>query len=71
MSVQDTTDVFVGTPDDLLRQRLCHASTEALIQVLITLTHRVHDRNDAVADRVRLQREFVISEIKRRAGGGS
>jgi len=42
MSVQDTTDVFVGTPDELLQQRLRHASIEGLIQAVITLTHRVH-----------------------------
>ena len=53
--------------NDVLRQKLRHASTEALIQALITLTHKVHGRQDPVSDRHRLQREYVISEIKRRA----
>lgn len=61
------TVTSVAPADDVLAYKLRHASVESLIQAMITLTHRVHDRHDAVADRLREQREHVIVEIKRRA----
>lgn len=61
------TIAAVAVANEVLRQKLRHTTTDALIQALITLTHCVHDRNDAAADLVREQREYVIEEIKRRA----
>lgn len=74
MTAQDT--VTAPAVDDVLRHKLRHASTEALIQALINLTHRVHGRHDPVSDRLREQREHVIVELKRRtdsttAGGAA
>lgn len=62
-----TSTTTAPAENDVLRQKLRHSSTETLIQALIQLTHRVHGRHDAVSDRLREQREYVIAEIKRRA----
>jgi tyrosine-protein phosphatase YwqE len=65
--MQDTSTTTAPAADGMLRHKLRRASTESLIQAVIQLTHRVHGRHDAIADRIREQREHVISEIKRRA----